>query len=221
MNLNLIKSYIERFILDLDSWLEESQFLWRHYQRFGNHWTLDTPDLKPMILDCCDQNVALWYADHHYPIESLVTYIGHNQEMIRSTFSDLYDQRKELSGRVDRFLFHIDWIQKDYNKSTLRHTMHYHDIGLCLRYLSMRYPQVYAFYHRESFDKFLLGVQAKQVSNVSRIDRFVKVSNIIKKLLTEEILKRDTMPVALAPIIQDYPMILVYLYYREASERYC
>ena len=74
---------------------------------FISHWDLEYLDLKSMYNHSLKSeiNTTLWRGDDYHPKEVMMAFIDYEKEIVRSIFRDLLDERREIGGRMERFVF--------------------------------------------------------------------------------------------------------------------
>lgn len=208
MNLSLIKSEFEQYVHHSAQRIEVLSELSEQYDRFSAHWDLSVSDIPAMIQASLDQQHPFWSGGDYHPYESLVNYANYGPEMIRSSFKDLLDENKDLVGRIDRFQFHMSWLERNSQDPKLKKQPHYHTVSTVIQYLSMAYPDRYLLYAPEAFAAFLDRVGAKKDPNTPPLERFFKVSSILLKIITPH-LETLTVEPSLVEGYQKYPVILL------------
>jgi len=133
-----------------------------------------------------------WSGPDYHPYESLLAYAQFGPEMVRSAFTDLLDEKKDLLGRIDRFQFHLNWLEK--NSQDPKHKQKPH-------------PEQYLLYDALSLGQFLDRVGAKK-DPIPSLERFFKVAAIILKITSKELEQFD-LDQPLKDIHDRYPVILI------------
>ncbi len=209
MNLTLLKARIHQYLSRIDQRAEALEDLYQQQQQYVTNWDLTVKDINSMIDRSTNIDHQLWSRSNYYPIESLIAFATYGPEMVRDSFRDLYVEHKDFSGRVDRFLFHMNWLEKNSQESIYKKTPHYHNESTVFQYLSFCYPHKYALYDSKDFDQFLNDIAAKKRSNLPPLERFVKVCRIVLKIFKSQWeshhFENDQFPV----IYSQYPMLLV------------
>ncbi len=208
MNLSLIKSEFEQYVQHSAERTELLLELSEQYDRFGAHWDLTTADIPGMIQASLDQQHSFWSGGDYHPYESLLEYANYGPEMIRSAFKDLLDENKDLVGRIDRFQFHLSWLERNSQDPKHKKRPHYHTVSTVIQYLSMSYPDRYLLYDPKAFASFLDRVGAKKDPNTPPLERFFKVSRIVLKIITQH-LENLTLESSLSEGFQKHPVILL------------
>lgn len=184
MNLKVINQHIDKYCGNISSADDYDWTRWESINRFQDAWDLDVSDFKAMLESAFDKNDKLWSRPDYYPLQSMLRYIDINDEVVRSIFQDLYNEKREIVGRIDRFLYQCDDLRMNEKRNVLSAPSHYHaDRSAIFGYLCYRYPELYALYNEASFLTFMTQVGAKDLDLLPDINRFLKVAKIVKTLL--------------------------------------
>jgi len=132
----------------------------------------------------------LWNREHFEPRKVMAEILGHRPDYGRILFSDLFNEEKDLTGRLHRFVFGCNELLSDYLESHPgnRFQSHYHteDFEMAFLYLAFRYPTRYCFYHRDSFVYFLEETKARDIPPGHDPARFVKVVQMVHGWMAKE-----------------------------------
>lgn len=191
MNLQKINGCISELKLimgqdDYDGWQ-----LWKLANVFSENWDLQTPDFKEMYKSSFSVNSPLWIADGYFPKNAMIHYIDMHPELVRAMFADLFNESKDITGRINRFEFQCQELYKIDRGITEKVTPHYHsDKRMIFVYLAFRYPDQYPLFLFDQFKSFMTRIDSKSVPKPEEIERYIKVSRIIKGLVikNEELL---------------------------------
>jgi hypothetical protein len=167
-------------------------FKWESLKTFQDNWDIDAPDFGEMY-DRSLQNSEtkrLWKRENYEPKRVMLKFIDMQPDFVRYMFKDLFDESKEIVGRVDRFVFHCDELLREYKELHPRsiENNHYHDDGyqIVSTYLAFRYPEQYSIYNFDRFQKLLDLMGVKDIPQSSDFARFCKVMKTLYKLMSRE-----------------------------------
>jgi hypothetical protein len=136
------------------------------------------------------QTRRLWKRENYEPKEVMLKFVELNREFVRQVFLDLFNEQKEIDGRVDRFIFHCDELLREYKEAHPRsiENSHYHDDNyqMVSLYLAFRYPEQYAPYDFEVFTRFMALLGSRDVPKVNDIGRFFKVMRTVYGFLKKD-----------------------------------
>ncbi len=193
MQLKLIQAYIESYKAYLKTpAAKENLHLWESQANFQQHWDPAANDWKTMYDQSLQnsQTRRLWKRESYDPKDMMLKFIELQPEYVKQMFHDLYNEEKDIEGRVSRFVFYCDQLLQEY-KDAYPHSIennHYHDddYGMVSVYLAFRFPEKYTLYRKDSFIGFLKKVNAIKVSPANDFERFVKVTRTLASLLRKD-----------------------------------
>ncbi|MEZ4949380.1 MAG: hypothetical protein R2784_08335 [Saprospiraceae bacterium] len=186
MNLKKINELISVFKKDLlDPAYSYPQTIYEIQQNWQNEWDLEQLDFYAMYNSSLENRNTrrFWVGENYEPKKMMLEFIKMEKEFVREMFRDLFNTEKDLMSRMDRFVFHCDSLLEEYkskNRSSIVNR-HFHDDGykMVSLYLSMEYPDSFAYFDRDSFERFLAAVDAKFVAGINDIERYSKVAKIV------------------------------------------
>jgi hypothetical protein len=165
---------------------------WESLRIFQENWNIEALDFRSMY-DRSLQNSRtrrLWKRENYEPKDMMLKFIDLNSEFVRYMFQDLFNENKEVDGRIDRFVFHCDELLREYKESRPRsiENSHFHDdnYGMVSLYLAFRYPELYAPYDFELFRRLLLSFGSRDVPKVNDLGRYFKVMRTVYKFLQKD-----------------------------------
>jgi hypothetical protein len=192
MNLRLLQDHLAAFHRHLAAAADfPLLFHWESQQVFQDQWDIEAPDFRAMY-DASLQNSTnrtLWKGERYAPKELMLLLIEAWPDFVRDMFKDLFNENKDVEGRMDRFLFHCEELLREYRDThpDCIETRHYHeDYRMVSAYLAFRYPDQYAIYDHEPFVKFLKKVQAKDAPLVPDPGRYFKVARTVYSQLAKD-----------------------------------
>jgi hypothetical protein len=135
-----------------------------------------------------DHTQRLWKRRNYRPVEHLQLLIQQNEDYFYQALRDLLNEDKELSNRVERFIFYMNELlllyRKDHPESTIsNHQMDHSFISILL---NRAYPHKYAFYRFSVFEKTALRIGAQPLPLVDDLVRFQKFINIYSTLMQKD-----------------------------------
>lgn len=193
MNLQKLKEAIENFKNHLKSnrrfdhiYMYESQKTWK------NRWDFENIDLKTTYDQSLENSETrrLWIGEHYEPKIVMLKFLDMQKEFVRVMFRDLFDETKEVVGRADRFIYHMDILLEEYksiNRTSIENR-HYHDDNyqIISLYLAFEFPEKYAYYDFEVFQIFLKKLGVRDIPKVNDLGRYFKVLNTVYKFLEKD-----------------------------------
>ena len=221
MNLKVINKCIDQLYTimlspDYDGWR-----LWELTHQFQENWDIDASDFKEMFQSSFKINSPLWYRDGFTPLKAMERYIDLNEDFVRSMFLDLFNEKRDIAGRISRFRYQCDLLYKEERSATQKVMPHYHDDRKMIHiYLSFRYPDQYALFNFPFFKEFMTKIGSKSIPQQEDIDRFVKVCRTLLQLIkkNDNLIQMVNYKTASISNEKEYPMLLVFDLYSLVNE---
>lgn len=193
MNLQKLNHSIENYKSFLKAARRHDPYWkWESLQIFQENWNLEAPDLHSMFDRSLENSRTrrLWSREQYAPKKMMLSFIDMNPEYVRFMFQDLFNEQKEVEGRIGRFVFYCDELLRAFheNHPTSKENSHYHDdnYGMVSIYLAFRFPEEYAPYHFETFKNALELLGSRDVPKVNDTARYFKVMRTIFKFLQKD-----------------------------------
>ncbi len=193
MNLQKLNQFIAEYKASLQQKKERADFgpHWESLAYFKRHWDVDSPDFAAMY-DRCLQNSKtkrIWKREAWEPKEMMMRFAKMQPEFIRKMFKDLYDESKDISGRVSRFKFGMDAMLLEYKDRNPRRidNNHYHDDSEMIHlYLSFQFPEKYCLFDYPAFLRMNESLMLKEPPSPFETDRFFKITKIWRTFLAKD-----------------------------------
>lgn len=187
----MVLSKIQSAIEGYKQWLQQLRhhprvYKWESVQQFQAHWDPGAPDPAAMFDQSLQNSETrrLWQTENWYPKRMMLEFWQFDPQMVRAMFDDLFNETRQVEGRIGRFLFGCDELLRDYKRAhpTSVENNHYHsDYRMIALYLAFRYPDQYAPYDFDLFVRTLTHLQARDIPQQNDIGRYFKV---LRTLLT-------------------------------------
>ena len=126
-----------------DYWTNES-YKWKAIKQFQDHWDIETSDFAAMLEQALAKTYNLLASGYYYAKSMLLGFAGEDPNGVREAFRVLYDETRDLSERVERFIAYADDRKQNHNESGWKN--HYQDTHAVSVYLWLRYPDKYYIY---------------------------------------------------------------------------
>lgn len=169
---------------------------WESVQHFQQHWNPDTSDPAAMFEACFynSETRRLWQTEQWQPKRMMTEFWRFDPLTVRMMFDDLFNETREEEGRIARFLFGCDTLLRDYKKArpTSIENNHYHgDFRMIALYLAFRYPESYAPYDFDTFQKAMIHFGARDIPQANDLTRYFKVLRTLYTFLEKD---REIVP---------------------------
>ena len=160
---------------------------------FQQNWDLGVLDLAATYNKSFSSELSgrLWGGSQNSAKEMMLKFIEQDKEFVRSMFRDLYDEKKDLGMRVNRFQLHCDELLTTLHEKHPNQNHHYHttdEVGL---YLAFNAPETYALYHYASFSIMMQRLDSRSIPEAFETERYFKLCSGLYKLLSRDQLLVD------------------------------
>lgn len=170
----------------------ERLYYWESQRIFQETWNIEAPDFATMF-DQSLQNTQtrrLWNRENYEPKRLMLLFIATQSDLIRQLFGDLFNETKDVTGRMDRFLFYCDELLQDHRRMHPRspENSHFHndDYQIISLYLAFRYPDRYAPYRYPVFRDLMIRLGSPDIPGNNDPERYFKVMRTLQGLLNKQ-----------------------------------
>ena len=142
INRQKLSAALEEYKKDFDSEWEDEKYKWQAVKCFQDNWDIDAGDFASMLAKSLEKTANLLASMNNFPKKMILQYAGEEAETVRAMFLRLYDESKEVTGRILRF-------QSDAQELCERLSpgyVHYQRPMAITAYLWLKYPQKYEMY---------------------------------------------------------------------------
>lgn len=193
MQLHKIQEYLNAYTEWLSSPAAEARlYYWESQAHWHNHWDMDALNFAEVYDKSLQNSVTkrLWNREAYAPKQLLIEFIAMEPHFVHSMFKDLFNEEKEILGRVDRFVFYCDQLLTQYRQLHPKgfHPSHFHDDGyeIVSLYLSFQYPDHYAPYQAERQRSLLQKLGAINIPLAGDFPRHVKVMRTLQNFINKK-----------------------------------
>lgn len=193
MQLKKIQEYIKQYKSFLRTRRAyDNLYKWEALNNFQKHWDMTTPNLAEMYDKSlhCSQTKRLWKREAYYPKQMMLKFIDMEPDYIKLMFKDLFNEDKDIEGRIDRFIFYCDNALLEFREANPRsiEANHHHDDNyqIISLYLAFHYPEQYTLYNYEGFKNLLIKLGSRDIPKVNDIGRFFKVMRTLYKMMQKD-----------------------------------
>lgn len=189
MKLDVLQERIEAFAGILKS-RDGAVHLYKYemLDHFRSAWTFDTEDFAGMYDRALQSDVTRrwWKRENYRPKETMLLFIKAEEQYVRQSFKELFNESNNVENRIDRFIFYGDELLRMYkraNRDSIENN-HYQDSTIISLYLASMHPDRYTLYPgRTTFNKALRTLHAKENPDKDDLARYFKVSQTLHQFL--------------------------------------
>ncbi len=192
----MLLNKIQESIAAYKKWLDATKHhpfvhKWESLQHFQANWNPDAADPAAMF-DQSFQNTEtrrLWQTENWYPKKMMSEFWKMDSRMVRMMFDDLFNETREVEGRIGRFLFGCDELLRDFRREhpLSAENNHFHgDYRMMALYLAFRYPGSYAPYDFPTFQSTMTHFGARDIPQQNDLPRYFKVLRTLTNFLEKD-----------------------------------
>ncbi|MCC6724696.1 MAG: hypothetical protein IT258_09310, partial [Saprospiraceae bacterium] len=134
MNLQKLNDTIAEYANFLRSNPQHDPYMpWESQRVFQENWEVEALDFRTMFDRSLENSRSrrLWKREHYEPKDMMLRFIEMNREFVRQVFQDLFNESKEIEGRIGRFSYHCDELLAAWHEERpgSKLNSHYHNDG--------------------------------------------------------------------------------------------
>lgn len=168
-------------------WNEE-KYKWEAVKCFQDNWDIHAADFENMLSQSLSKTSNLLASTNNFPAGMIIEFAHAAPEKVRAMYMDLFDESKDVFGRIESFKKQSNILLKKYKSTAKQHYQHENAITT---YLWLRYPDKYYVYKyseaRSVSNKLDSNYNFKKGSYTDNLKSFYDFYNEIR-----ESLKRDS-----------------------------
>lgn len=168
-------------------WNEE-KYKWEAVKCFQDNWDIHAADFEDMLSQSLSKTSNLLASTNNFSAGMIIEFAHAAPEKVRAMYMDLFDESKDVFGRIESFKKQSNILLKKYKSTAKQHYQHENAITT---YLWLRYPDKYYVYKyseaRSVSNKLDSNYKFKKGSYTDNLKSFYDFYNEIR-----ESLKRDS-----------------------------
>lgn len=169
----------------------DQQYKWEILKHFQDNWDIEAPDLAEMYDRCLQSNHTRrwWKGENFQPKEMMIRFLQASPDFGRRMFRDLFNEEKDIEGRVSRFQFACDVMLEEYKKDhplTIDNNHFHSDNHMISLYLGLRYPMQHTVIFYSDFYRFLTKIGMRNAPGPFDFERFFKICKTLHTFLLKD-----------------------------------
>lgn len=155
---------------------DNEKYKWEAIKWFQDNWDVNAEDFPEMLNHSLDKTYNLLASANNFPRGMITDFAKSAPEEVRAMFIALFDESKDVYGRMDAFKMQSTTLLKKYGNGAAQHYQYENAIST---YLWLRYPDKYYIYkfgeikkvagELESDYQFKKGAYADNIRNFLRL----------------------------------------------------
>lgn len=167
---------------------DDEKFKWQAVKGFQDNWDIEAIDFCTMLKNSLDKTFNLLASSHYFPKKMIQEFSEKESETVRQMFMDLFDESKDLYGRMVSFkaqskqLVNKHW---DPDKSDFQTE------NTLTTYLWLRYPDKYYIYKFEEAKSLANELKTNYVFKAgdykNNVENFIKLYDELSQELCKDL----------------------------------
>ena len=140
----LLQKVLEQYKRDfvLTQW-EDEKYKWEAVKCFQDNWDVEADDFADMLTKSLSKTYNLLASANNFPAKMITEFAQTASEELRSMFIVLFDERKDVYGRIETFKMRSSMLLEQHSDGNRQHYQYENAITT---YLWLRYPDKYYIY---------------------------------------------------------------------------
>ena len=171
---------------------DDEKFKWQAIKGFQDRWDIESTDFCTMLKNSLDKTFNLLASSHYFPRKMIEEFAQKESETVRQMFMDLFDESKDLYGRMVSFKAQSKQLVNKYWDSG---KSDFQTENTITTYLWLRYPDkyyIYKFEEAKSLSKELkMSYVFKAGDYQNNVENFIRLyDELSQELCKDEELKQ-------------------------------
>ena len=145
INKGVLKEILTAYKKDFSKNWETEKFKWEAVKHFQDNWDIGANDFIEMFKKSMSKTGNLLDSKNNYPREMIVFFARHDEKTVKEMFVNLYDEKKEIGERIEKFISVASSLFKEWNNDPNWWSSH-QKLPAVTTYLWLMYPDKYYRY---------------------------------------------------------------------------
>lgn len=167
---------------------DDEKFKWQVIKGFQERWDIESTDFCTMLKNSLDKTFNLLASSHYFPRKMIEEFAQKESETVRQMFMDLFDESKDLYGRMVSFKAQSKQLVNKYwdpGKSDFQTE------NTLTTYLWLRYPDKYYIYKFEEAKSLANELKTNYVFKAgdykNNVENFIKLYDELSQELCKDL----------------------------------
>lgn len=167
---------------------DDEKFKWQAIKGFQDNWDIEAIDFCTMLKNSLDKTFNLLTSTHYFPGKMIKEFAQKESETVRQMFMDLFDESKDLYGRMVSFKAQSKQLVNKYwnpGKSDFQTE------NTITTYLWLRYPDKYYIYKFEEAKSLANELKTNYVFKAgdykNNVENFIKLYDELSQELCKDL----------------------------------
>lgn len=167
---------------------DDEKFKWQAIKGFQDRWNIESTDFCTMLKNSLDKTFNLLASSHYFPRKMIEEFAQKESETVRQMFMDLFDESKDLYGRMVSFKAQSKQLVNKYWDSG---KSDFQTENTLTTYLWLRYPDKYYIYKFEEAKSLANELKTNYVFKAgdykNNVENFIKLYDELSQELCKDL----------------------------------
>lgn len=167
---------------------DDEKFKWQAIKGFQERWDIESTDFCTMLKNSLDKTFNLLASSHYFPRKMIEEFAQKESETVRQMFMDLFDESKDLYGRMVSFKAQSKQLVNKYWDSG---KSDFQTENTLTTYLWLRYPDKYYIYKFEEAKSLANELKTNYVFKAgdykNNVENFIKLYDELSQELCKDL----------------------------------
>ncbi|HPQ10906.1 MAG TPA: AAA family ATPase [Bacillota bacterium] len=184
INTEKLRQVLALYKKDHAWYFAKEKYKWETVKHFHVHWNINAPVFSDMFAKATELTGNLLASRYYFPRKMILRFCDADEETVRGMFLDLYDESRDLTLRVEKFIAEADTLKEKYTAG--KWDQHYQNINSISTYLWLRYPDKYYIFNHN-----VLADVAKCLENPLPLKRSAGTANLLSGFELYDEIRRE------------------------------
>ena len=191
INKELLREALAEYKISFPSerWPEE-RYKWEAIKAFQDNWDINASDFSSMLEASLSKADILLLSANNFPGGMIKLFAKSAPEEVRTMFKELYDETKDVYGRVSGFKNHAQRLLELYGGEAKNHFQRENAISV---YLWLRYPDRYYIYKFGELQKIAAKLESELRFKKGAYEENLRNALVVFNEIREEVVKDEEL----------------------------
>ena len=117
LNIKRLEQVEQGYLRYLPVYFNNESFKWKAIKHFQKHWDIEAKDFAAMLELALGKTYNLLLSGYYYAKSMLIQFAKEDPEGLRELFRMLYDESRDLTERVERFIAYAEDRKLNHNET--------------------------------------------------------------------------------------------------------
>ena len=174
-----LQELVAEYKADFKENISVELYKWEAVKHFQDNWDLDAEDFATMLSRSLSKTANLLASMSNFPRKVIIQLAERFSKEVKSLFLELFDETKELKGRIDSFAVGIDELYSKWEDKDGKN--HFHNLNVISTYLWLRSPSKYYIFKPSVAKRMFEGLRNENIKT-NKSDAVIKTYELFDSI---------------------------------------